>query len=196
MDIKQLIMQVQLGDEDAFLLLLKKAKFIMIDLCHKYYFTEWDLGDKFQEAQIILYQSIQKVDLTVLSDEDAINQFYGFYYRNLNNHFCNQCRYENAKKRQHLHQKTSYDEQIMSDSMVVREDTARYVATKVSLDEIKKYLTLEECLLITHRLQGHSIKECAAKINRGVNYTSKLLKKIRSTIRDEQIMDSHYIDDK
>ena len=193
--IQILILRAQAGDETAFKQIYQEAKWLILKVCQKYTFYEWDHDDMQQEAQIILYQSLQKVQLPSDMQKDFRRQFFGFYQTNLNHHFLNQWRKENAQKRKHLHEIVEYDDSFNSEVFRVHDDPENYVVTKNDVLTISTLqLTLEECKLISSRLEGHSIRECAQILNRGTSYTNKLIKRIRKVFHQTHLFDDYLHD--
>lgn len=188
--IATLIKKAKQGDEKAFIQIYQESKWIILQVCTKYYFVEWDKDDMYQEAQIILYQSIIKCDINNLDDENYRNKFFGFYHKNLNNHFLNQWKKEHAQKRQHLFESVEYDDTFNDLPRSLNDKNEEYILTKVSINKLsQKYLTMEECKLISYRLEGHTIRECAKYLQHGPNYTNKLIKRIRKIFHQSQLFD-------
>lgn len=191
--IQVLINQVLEGNEDAFKFIYNEAKGIVFSLCCKYHFQEWDLDDMKQEAQIILFQSIQKVVLPLGEEADLKKQFFAFYHTNLNHHFLNQLRKENTKKRKSNKEKIEFQEASPDLIHLLKEEDASYLATRMAVEEISdKYLTLEECQLISWRLEGIPIRTCSKLLKRGTNYTYKLIGNIRKVFHNSEIFEEYF----
>ena len=167
-----------LHDDRLFDELFVRTSATVFHISRHYKMSTWDDDDIRQEARLVLYQMIHNFKANdIATDREFECLFYGYYQKSLMHHFLNHIRYERAQKRDVSKiVDLPYDEVFRDYTNTKVEET---VIEKVTWDYHCRYsLNKEECLLLSDRLQGLSIRDCARKYRHGTRQTTQTLKKI------------------
>lgn len=167
-----------LHDDRLFDELFVRTSATVFHISRHYKMSTWDDDDMIQEARLVLYHLILNFTANdIATDQEFEKVFFGYYQKSLMHHFLNHIRYERAQKRDVTKQvELPYDEFFRDYSNTKVDDAA---IVKVTWDyHCRQTFNKEECLLLSDRLRGLSIRDCAKKYHHGTRQTSQTLKQM------------------
>lgn len=189
--LRVLIRAYRLGNEDVFEKIYQRSIGIIYNIKKHYPAIEWEDEDCKQESQIVLHHVLNSADLTKgETDEEFERLFFGYFQRSLFNHFLNQLRKEKTEKR-----KSNTEAILMSDMQEqqhISEKDEDYIVMWMDIHQAcVDVLDEESYALLTYRLQGYTMRECAKKLHRGTKYTQNLLYQLRDVFGGADIFSFH-----
>ncbi|MFC3932893.1 sigma-70 family RNA polymerase sigma factor [Streptococcus dentapri] len=141
-------------DEDSFVEAYGSVKGIVRKLAREFYIKLWSGDDWQQEAQIILYQLLEKFP-ELMHDEDKLR---GYFKTKFRSYVLDNLRKQESYKR--AFDKMLYEEISEMGHMIPdhKMDTADYCALKEKLEELKKKLSPEDYKKLLLLMRGGAFK--------------------------------------